>query len=199
MKTQPPLVVARATAAAAAAHEEEEEVIVYFPLDGLLPAGYRLAFYAPLGILTLLLTPGSAHGARKEEEQRQEEDPVIGDHARIAGMQRFTPSEASLLLPILTSYPDYCPMEVLLAHFSSSRVSEQVIERMREMLYRALSEGDFDQVMRPARNVLSRVRLKLRELGLSIVSLLETGYLLKAVDTRRPQRKESWQQHAAPR
>ncbi len=66
----------------------------------------------------------------------------------------------------------------LVAHFSSTRVSERVIERMREQAYEARESGEWDALMCPMRNVLSRVRLKLRPFGIKIVSLVEVGYAL---------------------
>lgn len=77
---------------------------------------------------------------------------------------------------------------MLLAHFSSMRVSERVIERMRQQAYEARESGEWDALMRPMRNVLSRIRLKLRPFGIKIVSLLELGYALVPV---KPQGKEA--------
>jgi len=79
----------------------------------------------------------------------------------------------------------FCPYEVLLAHFSYHRVTEQVIERMRRRWYAAQEEGVADSVLRPVRNVLSRVRLKVQAMGLDVVSLLDLGYQLLPLTRRR--------------
>jgi hypothetical protein len=38
--------------------------------------------------------------------------------------------------------------------------------------------GTWDHEMRPLRNVLSRTRLKIKDFGMDILSILETGYIL---------------------
>jgi hypothetical protein len=106
-------------------------------------------------------------------------------YPRLAGEQQFTTSEMNLVLPLLHSYPHYCPYEVLLASFNYSKLSEALIEKARKHLHAALEEGIWDQEMRPVRNVLSRARLKLRNLGIDIVSILETGYVLMRLSERK--------------
>jgi hypothetical protein len=99
--------------------------------------------------------------------------------------QRFTQNEQSVLLPLFDWHPDYCPLEVMLASFSGS-TSEQAIERARKQLYAAMDAGEVELLLRPMRNVLSRVRLKLREAGLEIATLVSLGYLLKPVRRMTP-------------
>ncbi|HEX6484905.1 MAG TPA: hypothetical protein VF043_39170 [Ktedonobacteraceae bacterium] len=94
--------------------------------------------------------------------------------------QRFTDHEQSVLLPLFTWHPDYCPLEVMLASFSGS-TSEQGVERARKQLYAAMEAGEVELLLRPMRNVLSRVRIKLREAGIEIATLVSLGYLLKPV------------------
>jgi hypothetical protein len=62
-------------------------------------------------------------------------------------------------------------------------------------------EGYWDEEMRPLRTMLSRARLKLQEMGLDIVSLFETGYLLTRHYRRRLRRKtnENGGERDAPR
>ncbi len=131
----------------------------YLSLAGLLPETHRLAIQRDLGLVAHLYA--NAEGV-----------PCL-QH-----VQWFTPIEMALVLALLGQYPHYCPYEVLLAHFTSTRVSEQVIERMREQAYEARESGEWDALMRPMRNVLSRVRLKLRPFGIAIASLVEVGYAL---------------------
>jgi hypothetical protein len=92
--------------------------------------------------------------------------------------QQFTSSELSLLRPMLELFPHYCPYEVMFASFYNGAVTEITVEHCRQRLYEALADGAWDQQLRPIRNVLSRIRLKLRPFGIDISSILETGYIL---------------------
>jgi hypothetical protein len=138
-----------------------------FPLPGLLPCGQHLALHSPLGILALLTCEN--------------------DIPTLLAIQQFSPSEVSILTPLLTAYPDYCPHEMLLACFTngSANVTEGEIERCRKRLHAAHLESHFDLEMRPTRNVISRVRLKLRPLGCDALCLLEAGYLLRAAKSKQ--------------
>jgi len=146
----------------------EPETYQHFTLPALLPAGHTLALNLDLGTLSLLL-PGP-------------------DGPRLVAQQQFTDSELCVLKPLLESYPHFCPYDVLLASFSSLRVTEREIARSRERLQEAQESGDWDQQMRPVRNVLSRTRLKIQFLGINIHSILETGYVLLPL-RKRPARR----------
>lgn len=132
--------------------------IRHFPLPGLLPDGYTFALNIPLGTLALL-----SHG---------DEGPTLWME------QQFTNSEVCVLLPLLQLYPHYCPYEVMLAHFNSRNVDEQVIVKSRKRLQEAQELGVWEYEMRPVRNVLSRTRLKIQAFNIDIMSILETGYVL---------------------
>ncbi|MDQ2906724.1 MAG: hypothetical protein M3Y81_24710 [Chloroflexota bacterium] len=138
----------------------ENEQIRHFSLSGIMPAGYSLALNIPLGTLSCL---SSSDG-----------------EPRLVIQQQFTTSELSVLLPILTSFPYYCPYEELFASFYNGTVTEILIEDCRQRLQDALDTGNWEQQMRPIRNVLSRVRIKMRAFGVNISPILETGYMLKA-------------------
>jgi hypothetical protein len=99
--------------------------------------------------------------------------------------QRFTDNEQSVLLPLFDWHPDYCPLEAMLASFSGS-TSEQAIERARKQLYAAMDAGEVELLLRPMRNVLSHARIKLREAGIEIATLVSLGYLLKPVRRMAP-------------
>ena len=148
--------------------EPTDDIIAHFPLAGLLPPGHILALHRFLGTLSHLT--------------------LAQEQPRMLGEQLFSTTEVSLLLPLLEQYPDYCPYEVLWASFHGS-TSEKAIARARTRLQRAREEGDWDEEMRPLRNMLSRARLKPQEMGLDIVSLFETGYLLTRHYRRRLRRK----------
>ncbi len=144
----------------------DEEIVHFLPED-LLAAGQILALNMALGTLALIAP--------------FPEKP----YPRLDGEQQFTTSEMNLVLPLLYSYPHYCPYEVLLASFNYGKVTEKGVEKARKHLHAALEEGIWDQEMRPVRNVLSRARLKLRQLQIDIVSILETGYVMMRVSERK--------------
>lgn len=136
--------------------------IRYFCLQGLLSEQTVLAFNPQLGSLCLLAPPSQSL-----------------PQPRLLAEQLFTESECCVLLPVLEAHPLFCPYEVLLAHFTAKHVTPVVIARCRKQLSDAVVKGTWDGEMRPVRNVLSRTRLKLRVFGITVVSLLETGYLLR--------------------
>ena len=146
------------TAKAFVTTTQDTEIIRYFPLQGTLPEGQTLVMNTALGTLSLLSN---------------------GDVLpRLLIQQQFTASEVSLLLPLLDQFPHYCPYEVMFASFYNGVITEDTIEHCRIQLQDALEDGCWDQQLRPVRNVLSRIRFKLRGFGLDIVSILETGYIL---------------------
>jgi hypothetical protein len=148
--------------------EPTDDIVVHFVLTGLLPHGHTLAFHRFLGTLSHLT--------------------LVQEQPRMLEEQLFSTTEVSLLLPLLEQYPHYCPYEVLRASFHGS-TSEKAIARARTRLQQAREEGYWDEEMRPLRNMLSRARLKLQEMGLDIVSLFETGYLLARHYRRRLRKK----------
>ncbi|TMD74939.1 MAG: hypothetical protein E6I97_14700 [Chloroflexi bacterium] len=149
--------------------KQSPDDIVHFPLKGLLPQGHMLALNMVLGTLSHI-----SHNS---------------DGALLLAEQQFTNSEICVLKPLLESYPHFCPYEVLLANFNSGNVTEQAVDRCRERLQEAQEAGDWDQEMRPVRNVLSRTRLKMQTFGIDIFSILETGYVLMFQSRRRQQRE----------
>ncbi len=132
--------------------------IKHFPLADLLPPSHMLALNTVLGTLSQI---ASDEGV-----------------PRLIAEQQFTNSEICVLLPLLESYPHYCPYEVLLASFNSGNVRDEEVALCRRRLAAAQAAGVWDQEMRPVRNVLSRTRLKLHTFGIDIFSILETGYVL---------------------
>jgi len=144
-----------------------DEEILHFSLDDLLPEGHMLALNLPLGTLSLIAN------------SRDHSYPYL------LAEQQFTTSELCVLIPLLRSYPYYCPYEVLLASFNNGNVNESTIDRSRKRLYEAQLAGIWDQEMRPVRNVLSRARLKMRAFRIEISSILETGYVLMELSERK--------------
>ena len=147
--------------------QPDDEDILHFSLEGLMPSEWTLALNVSLGTLSLIADdPGKPHPCMLAEQQ-------------------FTSSELGVHIPLLRSYPHYCPYEVMLASFNHGHVSDSTVERSRQKLYEAQLAGVWDQEMRPVRNVLSRTRLKMRSFGIEISSILETGYVLMVLPERK--------------
>lgn len=155
-------------------NQSDTEQIFYFSLNDTLPAGHILALNARLGTLSYLHT-------------------AEGGWPRLLVQQQFTNSELSLLRPLLESYPHYCPHEVMFAYFYNGAVTDRTIARARERLQEALDYGTWDHEMRPVRNVLSRTRLKLKDFGVDVLSILETGYMLMVTACLEPASVEAAQ------
>jgi hypothetical protein len=148
----------------AAINKFDPEQIQYYDLQDALPEGHVLALNPQLGTLSYLT--------------------VEDGRPRVLVQQQFTNSEASLLRPLLELYPQYCPHEVMFASFYNGVVDERTIARARERLADALEYSTWDHEMRPVRNVLSRTRLKLKDFGMDVASILETGYMLMLIGKR---------------
>jgi hypothetical protein len=144
----------------------DREHIRHYSLHGVLAEGYTLALNTKFGTLSCLA--------------------YIDNQPCLVLQQQFTNNEMNVLRPLLDSYPYYCPYEVLFARFYHGEVTERTIDRCRVRLLKALEDGTWEQETRPIRNVLSRVRIKLRIFGINIVSILETGYILKAAPAPAP-------------
>ena len=92
---------------------------------------------------------------------------------------RFSETEWVLIMPILTSYPQYCPYEVLHASFYGRRTDDEAITQSRTLLHKARDAGPeaWDSVMKPLRNALSRARLRIeKHFQLKVTCILDTGY-----------------------
>jgi hypothetical protein len=124
----------------------------------VLPDGVVFAIYRDLGFAAIVICKGG--------------------NAQMRSAQFFPPSEMATLMPLVVSHPDYCPNEYLLASFSGG-ATEEDIEKARIRLLRAKERGEWDMMMLPMRNALSRVRMKLNTLGIDVRSIFETGYLLR--------------------
>ncbi len=138
--------------------EEGETKISHPSLPGLLPSGQTLALNQETRTLSLL-TDGPA----------------------LIMEQQFSVNEMSVLVPLLESFPHYCPYEVLLAHVSSNFVTETSIVYSRQRLQEALSRGTWQQELRPIRRALSSVRNKLHHFDLAISNIRERGCSLTSL------------------
>jgi hypothetical protein len=139
-------------------------------LENLLPQDQILALNTRLGTLALLAVDQA------------------NSHPSLLAEQQFSSSEMSVLVPLLQSHPHYCPYEVLLASFNCGNTTDISVERYRLRLQEAQFAGVWDYEMRPVRNILSRTRFKLRDFGIEISSILETGYILIYLPIRKTHR-----------
>src|SRR5579884_409813 len=125
--------------------EAVEANISHLSLPDLLPPGRKLALNLETRTLTLL-----------------SEGPTL------LVQQQFSDNQLRVLVPLLESYPYYCPYEVLLAYISSNVVTEASIAYCRQRLQEAIHRGAWQQELRPIRRALSSVRNKLAHFGLGI-------------------------------
>src|SRR5215469_10684792 len=141
---------------------EAQESIQYYVLEGLFPPTHRFVLNLVLGTFLHLYW----------EEQLP--------YPLVLGEQQLTECERDLVRPRLSHYPQFAPYEVLHASFHEGydRLSEQLIAQAHKRLDLLREEKLWDAEMRPIRNIMARLRLKIRELGLDTVNMLETGYLL---------------------
>ena len=131
---------------------------MHLSLEQVLPEGVVFAVHRKLGFAAILTSTGQS--------------------PQMIAAQFFPPTEMATLLPLLFSHPAYCPNEYLLASFSGG-TTEGDIEEARIRLLRAKERGEWDMMMRPMRNALSRVRHKLNTLHMDVRSIFETSYLLR--------------------
>jgi hypothetical protein len=142
-----------------------ETNITHLSLPGLLKADQRLVFNLETRNLSLLT-----------------------DGPTLMMAQQLSRNELLLLVPLLESYPHYCPYEVLLAYVSSNVVTEASIADCRQRLKEALSRGKWQQELRPLRRALSSLRIKLEHFDLGISTLRESGCSLSSLISHAPSR-----------
>jgi len=137
-----------------------QDHVVEFAWPEIAQAGYSLVYHVRLRMLQVL-----GHDAQ---------GPLL------LHQQQFNPAESHLLLPLLRAYPAYCPFNVLVAHFQYETISATAtqIARSEQFLQEAREQGTAEQAIRPLRNVLSRVRVRVQPFGLHVVALLEAGYVI---------------------
>lgn len=141
----------------------EEKALEEYRLDDILNGGKLLVKRQRMGAIIIY------QDAQKE----------------IVQLESFSNQELVLLLPLLQNYPQYCPYEVIYTWFyRGENPPEKDIEKARKKLYAALEEGMWDYEMKPVRNVLSRVRIKVHTFGINILAILETGYTLLPVKNK---------------
>lgn len=142
---------------------ETKEVIQHFSLQGVLPEGHTLAIDTNNLVAAIMIVE---HGK-----------------PRMHKLASFTDMEMLVFLPLISSHPYYAPYEDLYASYTWGTTEKR--DDAREILNAAQEINEWDFAMRPLRNVLSRTRLKTRQLGIEISSILETGYIIMGLFERR--------------
>lgn len=137
---------------------EVEIKISHLSLPSLLPPGCILALNPEIRTLSLL-----------------------SDGPLLIVEQQFSDNEMRIMVPILKSFPYYCPYEVLLSHLSSNIVNAISIANCRQRLEEAQNLGTWPQELRPIRRALSSLRNKLHYFNLEISTVRERGCSLTSL------------------
>jgi len=103
--------------------------------------------------------------------------------------------EERVLLPVFEAVPSYCAIEILLANYIYGKTDEESLARAHQGLEEAKKAGLWDYTMRPLRNAMSRARLKVSPMGVSLPSILETGYMAMYVGPQLYRRGQKGGRH----
>ncbi len=95
--------------------KSDNKEMLYFSLEGTLPAGHTLVLNPALGTLSYL-----SKGI---------------DRPRLEMQQQFTSSELSLLRPLLDLFPHYCPYEVMFASFYNGTITDETVEHYTQRTF----------------------------------------------------------------
>jgi L-rhamnose mutarotase len=98
---------------------------------------------------------------------------VDTENRKPLGVAVFTEMESFLIKELIANYTSHCPYENLYGVFYNKE-----LDVARKELNMAINDHQWDGIMRPIRNVLSRARIKARYLRFEIRSILEVGYVL---------------------
>src|SRR5260221_1347656 len=141
---------------------EEHESIQYYVLEGLFPPTHSFVLNLALGTFLHLYW----------EEQLP--------YPLVLGEQQLTERERDLLRPLLAHYPQFAPYELIHASFYQGydHLTEQRITQAQARLDLLREKKLWDAEMPPIRNVMTRLRLKVREFGLGPGNILQTAYML---------------------
>jgi hypothetical protein len=115
---------------------------------------------------------------------------LLSDGPTLIVEQQLSINELHLLVPMLDSFPHYCPYEVLLSHLTTKVVTAASIEFCRQRLREAQDCGRWEQELRPVRRALSSLRNKLYRLDLGISNIRERGCGLIGLAAQFPESQE---------
>jgi|SRR5450755_2200908 len=129
--------------------ELERQRFTTYALSSILPDGDVLTLDSDQGILSQL------------------------HECNIIEQQLLSPSEMYVVEALLKNHPNYSPYEMVL-----SAMTGKSVEKCRERVNWGLDNTAVDVVMRPVRNLLGRVRMKLNPFGVQVKSIVNMGYML---------------------
>ena len=132
--------------------DRHQQALLHLALDGLLQAQQILVVNPSIRTATLL-----SHAPDGE--------------AQVIAQQHFSPNGMLVLVPLLQSYPYYCPYEVLLASLFSLSLDEA----------RRQLQDIRDIAIRSVRRAIGSLIAGLRALGLQVRSIRNAGYLVEAL------------------
>lgn len=98
----------------------------------------------------------------------------------IVGIERFHRGEYMLVRELAAAFPKHVDYAVMIAVYTG-----EPREDCRHLFNEAIEGQYLNIAMRPTRNALSRVRVKLQRLGLDIKTLIEMGYVLSTIGRRQ--------------
>lgn len=135
--------------------------IRHFPLPGILPPNHVLAVHPEL---LCQLAPGR-------------------NGPRLIRVVQLGEKEIKALLALLSAYPTFCPYEVLLASCTGEKLDDLTLSR-----YRRLLEEKRLETLAPAIDILRSAKENrgIRALNITIISILDRGYLLAPITRRKP-------------
>jgi len=128
-----------------------------YSLSGLLQEGHRLVLDTALGILT-----------------------QIGEPCVFVQQQHVATEEMVLITELLSAFP-YAALDATLLAAKTQRD----LRKCQEEVNWAYDNGEWDVVMRPVRNVISRCRLRLHPFDIDVKSIVQTGYILMPLKNGR--------------
>jgi hypothetical protein len=145
-------------------HKEEATKISHVSPAGLLPIGQTLVINFETRTISLL-----------------------SDGPTLIVEQQLSTNEMQLFMPVLDSFPHYCPYEILLSYLSTKVVTAASIARCRQRLQESQACGRWEQELRPVRRALSSLRNKLYRLDLGISNVRERGCGLISLTAQSPE------------
>ncbi len=142
---------------------ETQKIVCYKNIMLLLPEHHQLWLNFEFGIISLI--------------NIEDATPIH--------QQLLSPGEMYVLDVMLKSYPDYSQYEEIL-----SVMTGKSIEKCRERVIWGVDNKEVDVVIRPIRNLLGRIRLKIRPFGIDVKSLINMGYLVVSLDPKKQRSRD---------
>ena len=135
----------------------------HFSLQDLLPIGQTLALNPETRTVSLL-----SDGPMQIVEQQ------------------LSANEMRLFVPILESFPHYCPYEILLSYIFHKYRYRSLHCTLLSAFTGGAGLGKWQQELRPVRRALSSLRKKLHRFGLEIANIRERGCNLTSLTIKAP-------------